>query len=297
MKKRKKIRITLLTLLIIIIAAGSYLLYQFKFKEYDTADEEVSEIIEDPYVVELPDGTTITIDEEGNVVPGTPDTTNPTATDSTNTDQGTSEGTTGSTTTNTNENTSTSGKGTTTTNTNENTSTSGKGTTTTNTNKNTGTSGNGTTTNTNENTGTSGKGTTTTVPSNNTGKTPAGTTPVTSTATVASIKGKYTPVFQGLESQADGKINALIGRAKSEYQTKQANGESVNYAYFYNKYMGAATSLEAGTDSIFNGVLAAVETDLAANGFDKSYAQSFKSEYEATKEARRSSIIDKALGN
>lgn len=288
MKKRKKIKITLLTLLIIFIAAGSYLLYQFKFKEYETADEEVSEIIEDPYVVELPDGTTITIDEEGNVVPGTPDTTN--------TDQGTSEGTTGSTTTNTNENTSTSGNGTTTTNTNKNTSTSGNGTTT-NTNKNTGTSGNGTTTNTNENTSTSGKGTTTTVPSNNTGKTPAGTTPVTSTATVASIKGKYTPVFQGLESQADGKINALIGRAKSEYQTKQANGESVNYAYFYNKYMGAATSLEAGTDSIFNGVLAAVETDLAANGFDKSYAQSFKSEYEATKEARRSSIIDKALGN
>ena len=57
MKKRKKIKITLLTILIIIIAAGSYLLYQFKFKEYDTADEEVSEIIEDPYVVELPDGS------------------------------------------------------------------------------------------------------------------------------------------------------------------------------------------------------------------------------------------------
>jgi ABC-type cobalt transport system substrate-binding protein len=282
MKKRKKIKITLLTILIIIIAAGSYLLYQFKFKEYDTADEEVSEIIEDPYVVELPDGTTITIDEEGNVVPGTTGATgtattgiptnesngtNPTATDSTNTDQGTSEGTTGSTTTNTNENTSTSGNGTTTTNKNGNTSTSGNGITTT------------------------------TAPSNNTGKTPTGTTPVTSTATVASIKGKYTPVFQGLESQADGKINALIGRAKSEYQTKQANGESVNYAYFYSKYMDAATSLEAGTDSIFNGVLAAVENDLVANGFDKSYAQSFKSEYEATKEARRSGIIDKAMGN
>ena len=68
MKKRKKIKITLLSILIIIIAAGSYLLYQFKFKEYETADEEVSEIIEDPYVVELPDGTSITIDEEGNVV-------------------------------------------------------------------------------------------------------------------------------------------------------------------------------------------------------------------------------------
>jgi ABC-type cobalt transport system substrate-binding protein len=270
MKKRKKIKITLLTILIIIIAAGSYLLYQFKFKEYETADEEVSEIIEDPYVVELPDGTTITIDEEGNVVPGTPGTrgttgttdsstdstetsangTNLIATDSTNTDQGTSEGTTGSSTTNTNENTST-----------------------------------------------SGNGTTTTAPSNNTGTTPTGTTPVTSTATVASIKGKYTPVFQGLESQADGKINALIGRAKSEYQTKQANGESVNYAYFYSKYMDAATSLEAGTDSIFNGVLAAVENDLVANGFDKSYAQSFKSDYEAAKEARRSGIIDKATGN
>ena len=61
--------------------------------------------------------------------------------------------------------------------------------------------------------------------------------------------------------------------------------------------MGAATSLEAGTDTIFTGVLSAVEKDLVANGFDKSYAQSFQSEYEATKEARRSSIIDKAMGN
>ena len=243
--KGKKLKIFLLVALVIIIGAGSYLLYQFKFKTYDVADDEVSEIVEDPYVLELPDGSKITMDKDGNVVE---DTTfmqtasngdNASKTDGDSSDQ-------------------------------------------------IATSGNGDSTNSID--------TSTTEGSDGSTISPASSDGAPAEPTVGVIKEKYMPAFSALEGQADAKINALIGRAKSEYTQKQANGDGIDFGYFYNKYMGAAEGLEANTDTIFNGVLAAVEKDLVANGFDKSYAQSFKDEYEATKKARRDSIISKALG-
>lgn len=232
MKKRRKLKIFLLTALIIIIGAGSYLLYEFKFKTYDVADEAVTEIMADPYIVELPDGSKITIDENGNIIEDK-------ATDTKTVSAGHSI------------------------------------------------------------TGSVGQANDETQSSNQTSSTEStdSTTANSSTTpTVGSIKEKYIPAFEGLEAQADTKINALVGRAKGEYQDKKTNRESINFGYFYNKYMAAAKELEASTDNIFNGVLGAVEKDLVANGFDKSYAQSFQKEYEATKKARRDSLLNKALG-
>lgn len=59
----KKLKIFLIAGLVIGIGIGSYLLYTFKFKEYDTADEHVEEIIEADYKVELPDGNILVIDD------------------------------------------------------------------------------------------------------------------------------------------------------------------------------------------------------------------------------------------
>ncbi|NYF23628.1 hypothetical protein [Sporosarcina sp. JAI121] len=57
----------------------------------------------------------------------------------------------------------------------------------------------------------------------------------------------------------------------------------MSYGYFYTKYEGAANGLEANTDAVFAGGIKAVEKDLAANGYDKSYAQSFTDDYNAEK--------------
>lgn len=221
----------MLTALIIIIGAGSYLLYEFKFKTYDVADDAVTEIMAEPYKVELPDGSTILIDEKGEVVQemGTYEKKSGTGSTNSETLAGKTAGVTSSST--------------------------------------------GTTTNPTEKTSTTTK------------------------PTVASIKEKYRPALVGLEAQADAKINALIGRAMSEYQGKKANGEGIDFGYFYNKYMSVANNLEASTDTVFQAVLQAVEKDLVANGFDKSYAQSFKEEYEATKKAQRDSLLSKAMEN
>ena len=254
----KKLKIFLIVALVIILVGGGYLLYMFKFKEYDVADEEVTEIVSEPYRVELPDGSTIVIDENGEIVEETTEGDKiPTSSANTSSDSGTADGSANSSIGQTSDQ-----------------STTGSSGNTNNSSSNNTTSGNNT--NTGSNTGNSNSNT----------KAPT---------TVASIKDKYRPSFEGLEAQADSKINALIGRAMSEYSTNKANGEGVDFGYFYNKYMSAANGLEANTDTIFNAVIGAVEKDLAANGYDKSYAQSFRDEYEATKKARRDSILSKAL--
>ncbi|MCM3356548.1 hypothetical protein [Psychrobacillus sp. MER TA 171] len=124
-----------------------------------------------------------------------------------------------------------------------------------------------------------------------------GTDSTLQSESVDTIMEKYRPAMEGLESQADTKINALVGRAKTEYSTKKANGESIDYGYFYNKYMAAAKDLEGNTDKVFNAVLKAVEKDLAANGHDQSQAKAMKKEYEAKKKARRDGILSQVMGN
>lgn len=251
----KKFKIFLIVALVVILVGGGYLLYMFKFKEYDVADEEVTEIVSEPYKVELPDGSTILIDENGEIIEETTEGNKiTTSSANTNSNGGTTNGSTNSSNGQTSD---------------QSTGSSG------NTNNS---SSNNTSTGNNKNTGSN-----------------AGNNNTNAPTTVASIKDKYRPSFEGLEAQADSKINALIGRAMSEYSTNKANGEGVDFGYFYNKYMSAANGLEANTDTIFNAVIGAVEKDLAANGYDKSYAQSFRDEYEATKKARRDSILSKAL--
>src|SRR5690606_19944123 len=66
MKKHwKKI---VLVLGIIFLSVAGYLVYLFQFKEYDVADEQVDEITKENYEVELPDGSKIIVDGDGNVI-------------------------------------------------------------------------------------------------------------------------------------------------------------------------------------------------------------------------------------
>ncbi|MFC5604814.1 hypothetical protein [Sporosarcina koreensis] len=250
---KKKWKITIAVVLALVLGAGAYLAYILKFKEYDVADEEVEEIIANPYEIELPDGTKLVIGEDGTV---------------SGLDEEKSDGQEGDS------------EGDSISEASKNAKDSGQ-TTSTGNNKA------GVTPPKSDSKGTSSKQ----------NKQPVSTTETKKKVTVAEVKGKYEPVFRQLEGQADSKINALIGRAKNEYSDKKTNGESINYGYFYNKYMSAANSLEANTDAAFYGVIKALESELAANGYNKSYAQSFIDEYEATKKVRRDGILKKAIGS
>lgn len=260
MKHWKKILISFITILLIV---GGYIVYTFQFKEYDVADIEVTEITKESYNLELPDGTVIDLNEDG-------DSSDPEETelDGEFSDSATS------------------------------------------------TSGNETSSSADAGSGTSGLGSDDTrEDSGSTSGTPSGSSPSgsqsgtsnkekddstptkkqTKDITVSSIKAKYTPALSSLEAQANDRINALVGRAVEEYQSKKENNESVNYAYFYNKYTSAAAELEGRTDRVFHQVIGIIEKELVANGYSKEHAQTLVNDYNAAKEARRSALINKAM--
>ncbi|MGE7982550.1 hypothetical protein [Solibacillus sp. NPDC093137] len=271
----KKLKYIFIALAVIVLCIGGYIVYELKFKSYDTADPEVDALIEETYNVELPDGTVIVVDKEGNIVENKTSesqnngvTTASAQTSSTNVnsdstqddEEGTETGTTNNGNGSSNSNSGQTG-----------TSASSKSS------SNTGTTGSNSNANPNTNTNTGGS------------NKPA------EKVTVASIKSKYEGTFKSLENQSRARINSLISQAANEYSTKKSNGESISYGYFYKKYMGAANGIESATDSTVNVVVGLVEKDLQKNGFDKSYAQSFKEDYNAMKESLRSEMMDKAL--
>ena len=243
---KSKWKITIAVVVVLLIGAAAYGTYVFKFKEYDVADEEVAEIVADPYEIELPDGSKLIVGEDGSVTTETGDET--AAKDEEEADD-----------------------------------------------------------NSNANSNQTAGVTPPKKPSNSTvpvssekgtegNKAPGSTTKPASKPTVAEVKAKYEAVFTQLEGQADSKLNSLISRAKKEYTDKKASGESISYGYFFNKYMGAANTLEANTDAVFFGVVQAVEAELEANGYSKTHAKSFVEHYEATKKARRDGLMKKVTG-
>ncbi|UJF26193.1 hypothetical protein [Planococcus sp. 107-1] len=299
MKKHwKKI---VLVLGIIFLSVAGYLVYLFQFKEYDVADEQVDEITKENYEVELPDGSKIIVDGDGNVIeegsdgssvdgskdssPETAAGTDGNSTDgssSSNSEGGASEGgSTGSTSGTAG--TSTSNGGTTSGSSDK---ASGSGSNSGSTTGNTGSNGSGSSN--------SGKGSA--GGSGNSGSSNSGSDAGSGKVTVAQIKQKYEPSLADIENQANSRINGLVGRAKSEYDAKKAKGESISYGYFYNKYMSAASELEGRTDTVFYAVLGSMKKELKANGLAESHADSLVSEYEARKEQRKSDLISKATG-
>ncbi|MCM3722118.1 hypothetical protein [Solibacillus isronensis] len=271
----KKLKYIFIALAVIVLCIGGYIVYELKFKSYDTADPEVDALIEETYNVELPDGTVIVVDKEGNIVENK-------TLDSQNNGVTTASAQTSSTNENS-DSTQDDEKGTETGTTNNGNSSS---------NSNSGQTGTSASSNSSSNTGTTGSNSNAN-PSTNTNT--GGSNQPAEKVTVASIKSKYEGTFKSLENQSRARINSLISQAANEYSTKKSNGESISYGYFYKKYMGAANGIESATDSTVNVVVGLVEKDLQKNGFDKSYAQSFKEDYNAMKESLRSEMMDKAL--
>jgi ABC-type cobalt transport system substrate-binding protein len=112
--------------------------------------------------------------------------------------------------------------------------------------------------------------------------------------TVADIKDRYRPVFESLQSQANGKIDALTSRAFQEYQSQKSKGESISFSYFYQKYSSAGKELESVTDEMFNYIYSALESELKKNGYSPSHANDFREQYAAAKQQREKALLNKA---
>ena len=248
---------------VVFLAIAGYLVYTFEFKDYDTADEEVDKITKDEIEVDLPDDTTITVDEDGEV------TTEEKEKDKEE-DEEKDEKTTENTSTDTGSTGSTNGGGASTV-TAANNSTSSSATpakASASNGSSNGSSNNNTSYNNNN-------------ASNGSGR-----------VTVSQIKNRYDTALVGLEDTANDRLNSLVSRAKTEYQ----NDDNVSYARYYNKYTSAAEELENRADAAFYAIVAVMERDLEANGLAASHTKSVINEYENKKKQRKNALLKKAAG-
>ncbi|MGG3449080.1 hypothetical protein [Domibacillus aminovorans] len=272
---RKFIKIALIVVLFLALIGGGTLYYFTKVKTYDVADEKVDEIIDSPYSIAYPEGTPIPEgaqkDEEGLVIVDkdgnflledgsvmSPDDwfASPEYAAAVSTGTGGKNNGGSSSSDPASSNGGTGSTG---------TGSDGSG----NTDAGSGSGSNGETGGTNE--------------------APAG-------MTVDAIKSRYDSSFQSLEGQVDSQLGSLISQAKGEYVEKKAAGETVNPAYFYQKYNGAAANVESKTDAAFNSLYTGLTSELKANGFSESHANQYKADYEAMKESRRSELLSKVTG-
>ena len=264
--KMKILKWLLLSLGVVILLGGSYVLYEFKFKTYDVADEKVDEIVGGGYEIELPDGTSMKVGKDGQIIDGNNDAAAEEETEVetekkvendvpvANAAPKESEPSSANTAPPVQK---------------EQTEAVVKEEEPVK------------------------KETAPAKPANPQPSNPPAAKPAPVTA--ASIMDKYRPTFVSLEQQAEARVNNLVAAAKNEYAQKKADGEKISAGYFYTKYMNSSSSLEKSTDAAFENLMKVVEADLVANGFNKSEAQSFRTEYEQAKEQRRSSLMKKAL--
>jgi ABC-type cobalt transport system substrate-binding protein len=252
---KKVWKIILSLLLVIILAAAGTIYYFLNVKTYDIADEELEEIIDTEYEIILPED--IVEGETG----GTDEPSEETEAGSENGESPSTDSSTGSTdASDANQNGNETKKPV--------DSSAGK-----------------------NNSGTA-KPNTSTQPSKK--PTDTKTDAQETEVTVKNIKDKFRPVFQSLESQASGKIDALVSRAVGEYHAKKANGETISYSYFYQKYTAAGRDLESKTDAAFDYIYTALEKDLKKHGYSASHAKVFREQYNETKKEREAALLNKA---
>ncbi|PIC86121.1 hypothetical protein CSV72_09905 [Sporosarcina sp. P20a] len=253
---KKKLFILLSVVIALIIVSGSYLLYIFQFKEYDVADDQIDNILEDPYDVVLPKGTKLVMDQtEGKLSKVHP------VLEEEDWEGGQSdEGTTSSSDDDT-----------------ELLSVTLSGDNA-------------------DHSSIDRPSSISTWQDDEVSNDDANSQKSTVKATVAEIKKKYEPVFTNFHEQVDDKHNSVIDRVKDEYSIKKEAEKSFSYAYMYSKYMGVADTFEAKTDFMFNGIIESLEKDLEANGYSNAYSKSFRDEYEKGKKVRRDEIFNEAMG-
>ena len=104
------------------------------------------------------------------------------------------------------------------------------------------------------------------------------------------IEQKYIARLQSLASGYEGRLNALVATALSEYESAKKANPNADIGPLINKYFSAGKALEAECDSQFYSILAAFESELSANSFPLDMAVQARETYEARKGARAGQI-------
>lgn len=106
------------------------------------------------------------------------------------------------------------------------------------------------------------------------------------------ISAKYKPQFNNLQNIALSRLDTLYSAAIQEYSQRSKAG-TLNRSELIQKYMQAATMLEANVDSQFYSTLNGMQAELIANHLSVDIIDMTKSQYEKAKSDKRSQLLSK----
>lgn len=107
------------------------------------------------------------------------------------------------------------------------------------------------------------------------------------------ISAKYKPKFNNLQNMALSRLDTLYSAAVQEYGQRKKAG-TLNRSELIQKYMQAATILEANVDSQFYSTLNGMKAELVANNLPTDIIETTKQQYENAKSDKRSQLLSKA---
>jgi len=106
------------------------------------------------------------------------------------------------------------------------------------------------------------------------------------------ISAKYKSQFNNLQNIALSRLDTLYSAAIQEYSQRSKAG-TLNRSELIQKYMQAATMLEANVDSQFYSTLNGMQAELIANHLSVDIIDMTKSQYEKAKSDKRSQLLSK----
>ena len=95
-----------------------------------------------------------------------------------------------------------------------------------------------------------------------------------------------------LQSEYNGKLNALVGQAKAEYVRLRASNSKVNAKDLASKYIAKGNSLEAQCDARVYAAIAYAENQLRFYNYKSTVAREAREQYVQVKAQRRKSLMN-----
>lgn len=111
---------------------------------------------------------------------------------------------------------------------------------------------------------------------------------VNKTKSKAEIESEYRSKLNGLASQYQGSVSSAVSNIKSASSIEDPSLR----ASTIEKYAGQISGVESSADNSVYGLLYDMQNELEANGYDTSTVESFRSEYNQTKESTKSQYLN-----
>lgn len=116
-----------------------------------------------------------------------------------------------------------------------------------------------------------------------------------SEATAKEITALYKDKFENLQAVTNEKIDSLLKKAASEYESAIDRGERLSVKNFYQKYSQKGLALEQQTDENFQSLYEELIQVLKENGYSEEYAKPFQEEYNEAKKQRGAEVVKQAI--